>query len=596
MPENRIPDISTAMTRLAANTIYPEGQPPEVVTSKDRPRKMALVLSGGGASGAFEAGVIEETAKAMEKHNTEHPDNKLKFDIVIGTSTGALNTYGLLLRSLFKKGLLEQPAWLKNRDGETVNFRLWNYLASFNKKTSKFVLDKTWLLNLIQGVHTWTKIAGILLYFFSLIACFILPDFLSIEKAVLALPTWAGILVTSLGAGLLITTITLLLKKMGLVQRSGRPILVSSLFLMPSFFLLGCLQNILSAAIPVSPWNNVAGYSQALLAAPVLIVLTLLSISGNAIFGNSRLKRLVAAIGDPDSSTKKLRKAVSEKKAGQYDSSISHNVYDSWSEAAQESPSYIFTATNISAEKQGLFLLGSDEDCRKLAENHWLPILIGTEALTGGSVPANDLLTGVIASTAIPATYPPVFVSYQYSGERRHIFVDGGVLDFAAYHTAIDLGCTHILAVETDCMDHDLMQKKVTSNWLNILSNAAAVSYTGSDEEAREEAAHVAKTNRKVVYENLDKKNLILFYRIAPSNNERMINADEFNGRYKDGKQVNTLKDWISYGQKVNPKAGSLPASIWYENPNGEWEENTNIQGPLIWDASFIPSPGFSEK
>ena len=596
---NRIPDISTAMTRLAADTVYPEGAEPERVTSDTRPRKMALVLSGGGASGAFEAGVIEEAAKAMATHNAEHPDNKLKFDVVIGTSTGALNSYGLLLHSLFKKGLLEEPVWLKDREGETVNYRLWRYLASFNKNTSKFVLDKTWMLKLIQGAGFWSRFFSIIMLAIItpllLFGSFLLPDLLKIGKCISHLPCCAGWLSGAVAFGALLAFCLTLWKTLGLLQRSGRPVLLAYTFLLPSFFVLGCLQDILSVMIHSHPLNNFIGYGIALLFIPLLVVLILLSISGDALFGNSRLKQLVAAIADPTSKNGSLRRAVSRSSAEQYDYNTSTAVYNSWFRTAEKIPTFLFSATNISAEKQGLFLLGSEEDSSRLAAGHWLPIRIGENAAAGGSIDAAELLTGVIASTAIPATYPPEFVEYECGGPKRHIFVDGGVLDFAAYHAAIDLGCTHILSVETDCMDHDLMQKRATSDWLNILSNAAAVSYTGSDEEAREEAARIARTNRRVVYENLNKKNLILFYRIAPSANERMINAEEFNGRYKEGKQVNTLDEWILYGQKVNPEAGKLPGSIWYKDPNGKWRENISVRGPVIWDASFVPSPEYSK-
>jgi len=102
---NRIQNINETMTRLAADTIYPGGHAPVKVTTPDQTQKNgARVICG-----AFEAVVIEETVKAMEQYNSEHPDNRLQFDLVIGTSTAALNTCGLLLRSLYRKGLFSQP-------------------------------------------------------------------------------------------------------------------------------------------------------------------------------------------------------------------------------------------------------------------------------------------------------------------------------------------------------------------------------------------------------------------------------------------------------------------------------------------------------
>ncbi len=248
---------------------------------------------------------------------------------------------------------------------------------------------------------------------------------------------------------------------------------------------------------------------------------------GDALFGNSRLKRLLARIAETGSSGRGLRRPVSRNKAQAEDRTVSRALQALWEQSGRET-TCIFTATNISAEKQGLFLLGSDEDCAALASGHWLPIRCGALPEHGGRIPEEQLLAGVAASTAIPATYPPEIIEYEYDGPRRHVFVDGGVLDFAAYHAAIDLGCTHILAVETDSMDHDLLATRHDSGWIDLFSNTAATTYTGSDAEAREEAARVAETNRNVVYEKLTKKNLVLFYRIAPEANERMISGSEF--------------------------------------------------------------------
>jgi NTE family protein len=61
----------------------------------------ALVLSGGGAKGAFQVGVLKTLLK--EEHN--------KYDILCGVSVGALNSSFL---SMYKKGE-EEAAWLNLR-------------------------------------------------------------------------------------------------------------------------------------------------------------------------------------------------------------------------------------------------------------------------------------------------------------------------------------------------------------------------------------------------------------------------------------------------------------------------------------------------
>jgi len=50
--------------------------------------KQAAILSGGGATGAFEVGVLKALIKGMSPATGNQP---LSFDIVTGTSVGAFN-------------------------------------------------------------------------------------------------------------------------------------------------------------------------------------------------------------------------------------------------------------------------------------------------------------------------------------------------------------------------------------------------------------------------------------------------------------------------------------------------------------------------
>jgi predicted acylesterase/phospholipase RssA len=48
----------------------------------------ALILQGGGALGAYEAGAVQELIKELSKPSS---GNRPIFDIVAGTSSGAIN-------------------------------------------------------------------------------------------------------------------------------------------------------------------------------------------------------------------------------------------------------------------------------------------------------------------------------------------------------------------------------------------------------------------------------------------------------------------------------------------------------------------------
>ena len=57
-----------------------------------KPVCRALVMSGGGAKGAFEAGVLYGLF-----HGTEEPADKFDYDVITGVSAGAINTAGMAM-------------------------------------------------------------------------------------------------------------------------------------------------------------------------------------------------------------------------------------------------------------------------------------------------------------------------------------------------------------------------------------------------------------------------------------------------------------------------------------------------------------------
>jgi NTE family protein len=67
-------------------------------------KQRALVLQGGGALGAYEVGVIKGLGKKlMEKDMKKSTNNEPLFDIIAGTSIGAMNA-AVLLSNVVKKG------------------------------------------------------------------------------------------------------------------------------------------------------------------------------------------------------------------------------------------------------------------------------------------------------------------------------------------------------------------------------------------------------------------------------------------------------------------------------------------------------------
>src|SRR5919112_3032967 len=88
----------------------------------------ALVLQGGGTLGAYEAGVLKVLCKKlMERDNENGEEGRLLFDVVAGTSIGAMN--GAILVSQF----LKTQSWEK----EEINWKEFGKNKYF-VKTLKF--------------------------------------------------------------------------------------------------------------------------------------------------------------------------------------------------------------------------------------------------------------------------------------------------------------------------------------------------------------------------------------------------------------------------------------------------------------------------
>ena len=87
-------------------------------SKNDMPKKQrALVLQGGGALGAYESGVLSVLCKELTYEYREGP----LFDIVAGTSMGAMNAAVLVSNVVNRKKTWEEAAKeLENfwRDGQ----------------------------------------------------------------------------------------------------------------------------------------------------------------------------------------------------------------------------------------------------------------------------------------------------------------------------------------------------------------------------------------------------------------------------------------------------------------------------------------------
>ena len=89
----------------------PRGEPPRV---KGDGSTRGLVLMGGGARTAYQAGALQALAQLLENQSNPNPQtqvNPFPFQILVGTSAGALNATYLASRAI--DGLEALKAWAR---------------------------------------------------------------------------------------------------------------------------------------------------------------------------------------------------------------------------------------------------------------------------------------------------------------------------------------------------------------------------------------------------------------------------------------------------------------------------------------------------
>ena len=100
----------------------------------------ALVFQGGGALGAYQAGVFKSLYEKIKRNQTDESNDIPLFDIIAGTSIGAIN--GAILVSYF----LENKTW--NGSAERLE-SFWKYLSTPTPKISEAL--KLWKAEYDKG-------------------------------------------------------------------------------------------------------------------------------------------------------------------------------------------------------------------------------------------------------------------------------------------------------------------------------------------------------------------------------------------------------------------------------------------------------------
>jgi NTE family protein len=122
----------------------PSSQEENNVTRPSKNKKhRALILSGGGALGAYQAGVLKKLYERLMQEDNEKPgDNRLLFDTVAGTSIGAMN------------GAVLVSKYLQTKNWQTAIDELKRFWTDLNEGLASTVSEQD-LENDKMGWKTW---------------------------------------------------------------------------------------------------------------------------------------------------------------------------------------------------------------------------------------------------------------------------------------------------------------------------------------------------------------------------------------------------------------------------------------------------------
>ncbi len=478
-------------------------------------RKLAISISGGGASGAYCAGLLDGLLAGLRKRG-------IKIGLLVGTSSGALNGYGVFLEEIGKANPQFQSDPSVRQPFGTYIASVWSYLDRDGEASRWIVGRRSWIVGLIsRGVRSPRFLAGISL--------------LAVAVAVLLQPN-------------LLLPLALVLARAGFEPAGW----IESAGLAESVpFLFGCA---LAATL--------------VLAGAVWLVRRAFR---HGLFLDVPLLKFLANTG-PDGDLRN-RPQLSRAQAVDRARNLSRDIVSEWYRRMDELPEFVVTGTDISASHECLFTLVQPDTYRKILRRGWMAAQFDSPCapVTGyNSQPRalftlpENLLRSVVASSAVPGAFPTQCIEIYGPGPSRvarHHFVDGGVLNNSPIHVAIDAGATHVISLEIrpfetgDPLDVEVGER----DGYEILEAAVATFTTvlerATDGDVRRTAAWnrfllsrrdgVSTARGKDAGRGRDRR-VVPIYRIAPRS--RLLGTVEFDGRFEGGRRTVTLRDLLRRG------------------------------------------------
>jgi predicted acylesterase/phospholipase RssA len=547
---HRLDDVLALLARDAAEA-----------NSRGEPFQLAVTISGGGATGTYQAGIIKACLQAVEQEKYAALRPLLRPRIVVGTSAGALNTAAFLFEAVHARPGASGP-----RSDGTWAERLWRTVdAGF--AGSLYVAG--WRGHAIIQVVTrflrrrWISRTRWLFAFAAL--------------WVLALAINAPFLVA-----LVLHHVTPETGSRILYALDHHPFLLA---LWP-LAVLGALSMAIVSTFRDSLFPNIALRRTLSNAA----LLPELGGGGGAQEEDFEALQRLLTEGDP----------ATEGRAGD-------EVVRQWlsrSATTDEVPDFIFTATNLQTADTTLFALAREQTVLNLAQTGWHvhrfqaaesdstllrnlePGVPGTLLVDGevhidaGWIQSAELIPCIVASTSAPTVFPAQRIAVRYFGvpDARHFdFVDGGVLRNEPVHVAADAGATHIISIEVDPPGvPNSLALAVSPETVqpHLLANAARTLHTLLRASETRDITQASSWNRSVLRQQLSRrepanagegdrtdeavdsparevagsdKRLVEIFRVAPP--RRIVGALDFDGVYQDGRGPSpSLTEWMEQG------------------------------------------------
>ena len=451
-------------------------------------------------------------------------ERKLRPDLLVGTSAGALNGYGVFVEALG----LHNPQLREDPDVKqpytTFIAAIWSLLDR-ERRTSRWIAGRrSWIVDIAtRGLSTPLRRWG--LYGALLLAVMLFNPFLF---AGFMLALGFGNLLPSALRGAVDGDATLLLVVLGSLSLAGLAIMLKGL----------------------------------------------LSTFGQSLFLDTPLLRLLANTGRDGDLRERFRWNPEHTRDRAH--ALSREIVAEWYARQHEAPELIITAADITIGRECLFTLVRPETYKDLVEQGWMAVQIDSEddaakpfhAINGALfVSARSLLECVVASAAVPGAFPAQRMRLYSAGGRKaaaHRFLDGGVLNNSPLHLAIDAGASHIVSLELDPLNQvEPLSVNDDGEAINLLE-AGVASYAALLDRAIERDMRRTVTWNRFLAQRPDaaleprsllrrqapgereKKRIVPIYRIAPQ--QPTLGTSEFDGRFNKGLLELSVRDVLKQG------------------------------------------------